>query len=78
MGTCKMSKLMWLGLALVVSGITSGILEQWFYGNRLDENNVLQESFFLPLAFILMFFGGGLIVVCAVWHVLSKFRGQGS
>ena len=73
-----MSKLMWLGLALVVSGITSGILEQGFYGNRLDENNVLQESFFLPLAFILMFLGGGLIVVCAVWHVLSKFRGQGS
>jgi len=73
-----MSKLMWLGLALVVSGITSGILEQGFYGNRLDENNVLQESFFLPLAFILLFLGGGLIVVSTVWHVLSKFRGQGS
>ena len=49
---------MWLGIAQVIAGITSGFLEQVFYGGRLDENNVVQDSFFLPLAFILMFLGG--------------------
>ncbi len=57
-----MSRLMWIGVTLIVAGITSGILEQVFYGG-VDENNVLQESFFLPLAFILIFFGSGLILV---------------
>ena len=68
-----MSKLMWLGIALVVSGVVSGILEQIFYG-YVDENNVLQESFFLPLAFILIFLGGGLIVVAIARDLIRKFR----
>lgn len=53
----RMKKLMWLGIALIASGVLSAILEQVFYGGRLDENNVVQESFFLPLAFILIFLG---------------------
>ena len=61
-----MSKFMWLGIALVIAGITSGFLEQVFYGGRLDENNVVQDSFFLPLAFILMFLGGALVIVAAL------------
>jgi hypothetical protein len=68
-----MSKLMWLGTALVVSGVVSGILEQTFYG-YVDQNNVLQESFFLPLAFILIFLGGGLIVVAIARNLIGKFR----
>ena len=71
-----MSKLMRLGVALVLSGVTSSVLEWWFYGSRLDENGVLQESFFLPLAFILVFLGGGLIVVSAGWSFLSRARRQ--
>jgi hypothetical protein len=70
-----MSKLMWLGIALVVAGMVSGILEQIFYGGRLDENNVLQESFFLPLAFILIFLGGGLIIVATGRYLKKKIRG---
>jgi hypothetical protein len=70
-----MSKLMWLGIALVVAGMASGILEQIFYGGRLDENNVLQESFFLPLAFILIFLGGGLIIVATGRYLKKKIRG---
>ncbi len=57
-----MPKLMWMGVTLIVAGITSGIFEKVFYG-EVDENNVLQESFFLPLAFILIFYGSGLILV---------------
>lgn len=73
-----MSRLTWLGIALVVSGVTSGILEQKFYGGRLDENNVLQESFFLPLAFILIFSGGALIIVATVRYWINRVRGPGT
>jgi hypothetical protein len=65
-----MSKLMWLGIAVLTAGGMSGVLERTFYG-YVDENNVLQESFFLPLAFILIFLGGGLIVVSIV-RILSR------
>jgi hypothetical protein len=71
-----MSKLMWLGIALVVAGMASGLLEQIFYGNRLDENNVLQDSFFLPLAFILIFLGGGLIILATGRYLKKKIRGS--
>jgi len=70
-----MSKFMWLGIALVIAGITSGFLEQVFYGGRLDENNVVQDSFFLPLAFILMFLGGALVIVAAGLYLIKKMRG---
>jgi len=73
-----MSKLTWLGIALVLSGVASGILERKFYGARLDENNVLQESFFLPLAFILVFLGCGLIVVAAARYWIRRIRGPGN
>ena len=59
-----MSKLMWTGIAVLMAGVASGLLEKTFYG-YIDENNVVQESFFLPLAFILIFLGGGLIIVAA-------------
>jgi multisubunit Na+/H+ antiporter MnhB subunit len=73
-----MSKFMWLGIALVIAGITSGFLEQVFYGGRVDENNVVQDSFFLPLAFILMFLGVTLIVVAAGFYLMKKMRGPGN
>jgi len=68
-----MSKLTWLGIAMVMAGMVSGVLEKTFYG-YVDENNVLQESFFLPLAFILIFLGGGLIVVAIARDLIGKFR----
>ena len=68
-----MSKLMWLGIAALMAGMVSGVLEKTFYG-YVDENNVLQESFFLPLAFILIFLGGGLIVVAIARNLIGKFR----
>jgi hypothetical protein len=52
-----MSKFMLTGIAFVIAGIMCGAFEQIFYGGRLDENNVVQESFFLPLSFMLTFLG---------------------
>ena len=71
-----MSKLMWVGVALTVSGVLSGTLEQVFYGGRLDENNVVQESLFLPLAYILILLGAGLIAVATVRHLIKRNRGE--
>ena len=69
-----MTKTMWSGFALVIAGVASWILEQLLYGGRLDENNVLQESFFLPLAFILIFLGGALIVFATALFLRNKVR----
>ena len=69
-----MSKLTWLGIVVVMAGMVSGVLEKTFYG-YVDENNVLQESFFLPLAFILIFLGGGLIAVAIARNLINRFCG---
>ena len=68
-----MPKLMWFGIAVMMAGVASGVLERTFYG-YVDESNVLQESFFLPLAFILVFMGGGLIVIATVRNLNKRFR----
>ena len=69
-----MSKLMLTGIAFVIAGIASGIYEKIFYGNRLDENNVVQESFFLPLSFMLTFLG--IILLAASLISLSDHKGK--
>lgn len=69
-----MSKLMWLGIAVLIAGMASGFLERIYYG-YVDEDNVLQESFFLPLAFVLIFLGGALIVVATARNLNKRFRG---
>jgi len=69
-----MSKLMWLGVVALIAGMVSGVLERTFYG-YVDENNVLQESFFLPLAFISAFLGVGLIAVAAGRSWINRIRG---
>ena len=68
-----MSKLMWLGIAAMMAGVASGFLERTHYG-YVDEKNVLQESFFLPLAFIMIALGGGLIAVAIARNLSNKFR----
>ncbi len=70
-----MSKSSLVGIALVIGGVVCGALEKIFYGNRLDANNVVQESFFLPLSIFLTLTG---VVVLAyvgarfLWKQLKK------
>jgi hypothetical protein len=71
----RVSKVAWSGIAMVIAGMVSGILEKIFY-DRLDENNVLQESFFLPLAVILIILGTALIGVAAVRYIARKSSGK--
>ena len=49
----------------MIVGVVCGAMEKIFYGNRLDANNVLQESFFLPLSIFLTLIG--LVVLAFVW-----------
>jgi|GEM_PF-2916286 len=67
-GLLQLSKHLWAGVFLILLGISSYIAEQIFYGG-VDENGVLQESFFLPLAFIL-----GLIGLIMLFIGLVKTR----
>lgn len=52
----KFSKLSWVAIVFIVLSSASYLAEMAFY-NSIDEKGVLQESFFLPLAFILSFIG---------------------
>jgi len=54
-----------VGIGLVIVGVVCGAMEKIFYGNRLDANNALQESFFLPLSIFLTLIG--LVVLAFVW-----------
>jgi hypothetical protein len=51
------NKALYLGTLLVLIGIVSIVLENIFY-QTLDENNVLQESFFMPLGAFAIIVGG--------------------
>lgn len=54
--SARFSKLFWTGILFIFLGVISYFAEQVFYG-YVDENGLLQESLFLPLAFILGFIG---------------------
>jgi hypothetical protein len=59
-------------LILLALAAASYIAEAVFYGGRLDENNVVQESFFLPLTFILIALAIISFVVFGARNLLKK------
>jgi hypothetical protein len=66
-----------VGIGLVIVGVVCGAMEKIFYGNRLDANNVLQESFFLPLSIFLTLIGLVVLAfVCGrlVWTKIKKMH----
>lgn len=69
----KFSKLFWIGLTLILLGILSYICEMTFY-NGIDENNVIQESLFLPLTFILGFIGVIFMIISGVTNAIKKYK----
>ncbi|WP_084456622.1 DUF3955 domain-containing protein [Desulfogranum mediterraneum] len=61
------AKMSWLSLFLLSLGLFFRWAENYFY-QYLDENGVLQESWFMPLAALSLLAGGiGLVVVAAQW-----------
>jgi len=64
-------KFAWAGLILIGLGSLSGFAERVFYGGRVDADGVLQESFFLPLSFLLGI-PGMLLLLVAVGMALFE------
>ena len=60
-----------LGVMFVALGLASGIAERIFY-NGLNEDGALQESFFLPLAFILLTFGLICLLVAGLRYLFAR------
>lgn len=67
-----MTRLTKTGIGLVAIGIVCGVLESTLYGNRLDENNVVQESFFLPLAAFALMAGAATLALVGVRWLLRR------
>jgi len=61
-----LSKIAILGIVVLSTGMLFAVIEKVFYGNRLDANNVLQESLFLPLSILFILAGAGIIVFAAL------------
>ena len=57
---------------------SSGLLERKVCDGRSAKANALQESFSLPLTFILIFFGCALIVVATGLSRIDRIRGPGN
>lgn len=56
----------------LVLAAASALAENVFFGGQLDENNVVQESFFLPLTFILIALAIASFVFFGARHLLKK------
>lgn len=51
------SKMLWLSTILCATGIAFGYIENIYY-QYIDENDVLVETWFMPLSFLFIFLGG--------------------
>jgi len=58
----KRYKLVLVGVILVVLGGLARLAEELLYGGQVDDAGVVQESFFLPLSFLLLILGALLLL----------------
>ncbi len=59
-------------IAFFLAAIASGVAEKIFYGGRIDENGVLQESFFLPLTFIFLVAAVATLLIFVLRRLLKR------
>lgn len=68
------SKLLWFSFIILIMGIAFGYFENTFY-QYIDENDVLIESWFMPLSFLCIFIGSlgvFFVAVKATWLAIKK------
>lgn len=68
-----MSIKFYIAFGLIGLGVLFGILESVLYGH-VDENNVLQESLFLPLSFLFVFLGMLGLLLLGTGKVFRKMK----
>jgi len=58
-----------ISLTLIFLGLIFLVTQSIFYGSKLDENNVIQDSIFLPLGMMLFILGllVLLVTLIGVW-----------
>ncbi len=68
------SKMLWLSFILFAMGIAFGYIENTYY-QYIDENDVLVETWFMPLSFLFIFLGGFGVLFALVkptWLAINK------
>ena len=66
-----------LSLSVLFLGVLSLVMENIFYGT-IDENGVLQESFFLPLGSVSVLLGVVGMLVSILWFYLNNKKKSSS
>jgi hypothetical protein len=67
------SKTAGVGMMLVVLGIVCLAVHALFYGG-LDQHDVVHDSLFLPLSFLLILLGGTVLCFVLFRHLLRRIR----
>ena len=62
-----------LSLFFLFLGILFLIMENIFYG-YIDQNEILQESFFLPLGTFSFLLGMAGLIISIIWFYLKSFK----
>ncbi len=75
MKTITKTKPFLVSLFLLFLGILSLVMENIFYGN-IDENGVLQESFFLPLGSVSFLLGLAGLIGSIIWFYFNSTSSQ--
>ncbi len=71
MNNRNLVKSIFLGASLLTVGIVFLVLENTFY-QTLDKNNVLQESFFMPLGVLAVILGALVILIALLLKWAKK------
>lgn len=63
------SKFIILGIAALLCAGASMLVEMFVFGGGVNPDRIVQESFFLPLSFILLLISGAFLIIGAMIKV---------
>ena len=69
----SISKLFVTGVFFIITGVISWFIQNIYYGH-VDEDGTINDSFFLPLAFIFIIIGTILLLTSIVSIIYKQFR----
>jgi hypothetical protein len=68
-----MKKIMNSFIIFAVIGLVSMAIQRMFYGT-IDENNILQDSIFLPIGAFSLMIAGVLLIIFLIITIISFFK----